>query len=185
MIPYSFIAFMFFHQKFNGELNLHNDTDKIGIGFADATINNEITRINDIEGNNKKINLSNCFTKIKRHVLLAYFEKQYIESHVSTLKKGTEKLQNSTEKLQNSLNNSENRLKDLDSRIENNTANYIAILGIFSAIILSFIGGINLFNQSWKYIETLENLIAFISVGLLLLFSVITFLLSGISFKKK
>lgn len=91
-----------------------------------------------------------CHDKLVEHVLLAQAQRDFIKSSVESTEKLAKKVQETVEKAEYTAvsakkiaENAETTAKTAETTYDSMYTNYITILGIFAAIIISIFGGLN------------------------------------------
>lgn len=124
--------------------------------------------------------------KIRQHLLLAEQQKQSLylkqQDKLEDLNKNIESLKNDLEKSKSELKESKNKLEENKSLYDNMLLQYISILGIFAAILMTAFGGIQVFNSLFKNNKfNLENTILLSCFGFLGVLLLIFMLLNSIA----
>ncbi|NUG02950.1 hypothetical protein HUN26_19060, partial [Acinetobacter oleivorans] len=135
------------------------------------------SKIIDYDNNDIKT-LEKVFRKFRRHLLLAIFQKKYIDEVTKKEAKKAGVIANNAQSIANNAQQISNKAKDdseraeklatkaeelagkaedlaseADAQAKSTIANYIAILGIFASIIFTLFGGVNLISATVKLLE--------------------------------
>ncbi len=135
------------------------------------------SKIIDYDNNDIKT-LEKVFRKFRRHLLLAIFQKKYIDEVTKKEARKAGVIANNAQTIANNAQQISNKAKDdseraeklatkaeelagkaedlaseADAQAKSTIANYIAILGIFASIIFTLFGGVNLISATVKLLE--------------------------------
>ena len=162
LIPYDYIAFFVYKHSVNFSLKRIEET------FGDIT--SRITMLST-ESQQYGEQIYKVSGKLKRHIQLAIYQKEFIEERL--------------EKANQLANDIEKKAKKIDRQAENLLQNvyssFIAILGIFSAIIIAVFGGITFVGTSLSKLNDPYSYLLFLSTGILSLLLIIYFLFTWIN----
>lgn len=117
--------------------------------------------------------------KLVQHILLAQSQRDFIKNMISTAKETAEKAEETAtkakktaEKARNVANKAEEMANKADETYKSMFANYITILGVFTAIIVTIFGGLNVIDATMSNISQSRESVVFI-VALLVLCEVL------------
>lgn len=163
-IPYDFIAFFIFNDQYDYDANY------IERSYGDLIDNSNMLDQIDASSENKEQGeeISKIFQKIQRHILLAIHQKSYISDQAEKAKALSTDAQKRYEQID----------KDISNLHKNIYTNFITILGVFTAIIVTIFGGftavtdaVKNFYSSMDYLFLLTSGLFFVSIIIYLLFS--------------
>lgn len=162
LIPYDYIAYFVYKHSANFSLKRIEET------FSDITSKITMLSTENLQYGEQIYKVSG---KLKRHIQLAIYQKEFIEERL--------------EKANQLANDIEKKAKKIDRQAKNLLQNvyssFIAILGIFSAIIIAVFGGITFVGTSLSKLDDPYSYLLFLSTGILSLLLIIYFLFSWIN----
>lgn len=183
IVPYGLIAYLIY----NGNWDIEASSIK---SFEDY-----LAYRYDIEDSQEEKHLqkvAKIFSKIIRHIQLACHQKQYILKNIQEANTAVEAIQTSVESAQRqvgtALADAQEAKKVSHSfleRLQGTTGAYVAILGIFTSIIIAVFGGVNLLNSALSYLKDRDNFIFFASAGMLCLLLIMQLLFLWVGHLKR
>lgn len=100
--------------------------------------------------------LGACHRKLVGHIMLAYAQKEFMQDSVKQAQKIAQEAQEVAKKAQDEANKASDTYKSM-------FANYVTILGIFTAIIVTIFGGLNVINVVARQAQADFGLLLFLT----------------------
>lgn len=142
--------------------------------------------IDSLNGNSCKSELKKQLLKLYDHIQLEYIR---LTSITQKLEAQIRESKNASVELENKINILSEKAKEIEKKLGGMEKEYIAILGIFAAIVIAFVGEMTFSTsvlENMYQIEHVENIIAIITmIGavfaniLFLLFNFVSYLVKG------
>lgn len=185
-VPYEYITDYVYSNDLNIEYVVVEDRLN---SFAQCISGN----ISDLDDSEIKT-LEKVFRKFRRHLLLAIYQKKYIDDVTkneaknagviankaqiiaNAAQKIANKAKSDSEKAEKLAEKAEDLASEADNQAKSTIANYISILGIFASIIFTLFGGVNLIGSTVKLLETSSRLPYLVFIVSLLMICLLTLL---------
>lgn len=100
--------------------------------------------------------IKNLF-KLKDHINLEVFRMKYADRQDGNLKSNLREYDNKVKKMESTVGGLSKRINGIQNRLNDSTAQYVSILGIFAAVLLAFISGIVFTNSVLNNIDKVSS----------------------------
>lgn len=190
IVPYGLIAYLIYNSSWPIETqDIKSFEDYLNYKY-------------DIEDKNEEKQLqlvAKILGKIIRHIQLACHQKKYILTNIQEANDALEgikkEIDNASKQAEKAIERANEAIKKAEKakktsksfleRLQGTTGAYVAILGIFTSIIIAVFGGVNLLNSALSYLKDKTNFIFFTSIGMICLLVIMQLLFIWVGHLKR
>lgn len=144
------------------EENIHNLNQYLNTILNVAESSKENNKKNILKLIQNKEAIEELAPKMEEHIKLALLQYETFFSEIESVKE-------KASDLSKELESKENKLKDATKKLDNSTANFISMLGIYSALIFGVFGGFDAFKSIFSNMKNTPISIIFVDGSILMI----------------